>query len=165
MLDKNTKTGGILMELNNENRQMLLTLLGYGQENLRAMRERVLGITTTSVSLYMLFVGWVIQKDSAPKLAEIISLSVIVLVYWIGNVLVLRDISKGFIGAHKIIIRIEQCLELYKSGVFLEDESLFPENYSIPTKAEHFKKFEYILSFSAGISIFILLTDYFLSKT
>ncbi|WP_417909442.1 hypothetical protein [Candidatus Electronema sp. PJ] len=153
------------MELNNENRQVLLTLLGYGQENLRVMRERVLGITTTSITLYMLFVGWIIQKDSTPKLVEIISLSVVILVFWIGSILVLRDISRGFISAHKIIIRIEKCLDLYKPGVFLTDESLFPEKYSIPTRAEHFKKFEYILSFSAGISIFMLLTDYFFSKT
>jgi hypothetical protein len=34
------------------------------------MRERVLRIVTTSVTLFMLFVGWIVQKNNPPRIVR-----------------------------------------------------------------------------------------------
>jgi hypothetical protein len=146
----------------NEKVQVLLSLLNIRQDNLRVMRERVFTIVSTTISLFVIFVGWMVQKPSAPSLIETIFLVFIMMVFWIGNLLILWDIRKGFINTHKMLVRIEQCLELYKPNVFTEDgKSLFPEDMQTPIQAVHFQRFEYILSFTAIISIIILIMKYF----
>lgn len=65
-----------------ENTQVLLTLLSLRNEAMRTMRERVLRIVTTSVTLFMLFVGWIVQKKTSPELSETIFLSCIIVVFW-----------------------------------------------------------------------------------
>lgn len=149
--------------MDSEKIQILLALRATTQENLREMRSRVFNIVSTAITLFTVFIGWIVQKQLKPSLQETILFICIILVFWIGNLLILLDIRRGFINAMGISLRVEKSLKLYEQNIFNNDsEPLFPESFLKPITASHFKKFEFILSFSAIASILILIFKYIL---
>jgi hypothetical protein len=147
--------------MDGEKTQVLLALRATAQESLKEMRTRVVSIVNTAITLFTVFIGWIVQKQSKPSLQETLLFVCIILVFWIGNLLILLDIKRGFINTMKISVRIEKALQLYEPQIFDDDdEPLFPKSYLKPVTANHFKKFELILSFSAIASILILVMKY-----
>jgi hypothetical protein len=125
------------------------------------MRTRVLSIVSSAITLFTVFIGWIVQKQSKPSLQETLLFVCIVLMFWIGNLLILLDIRRGFINTMKISVRVEKALQLYEPKIFDDDdEPLFPRSYLNPITGSHFKKFELILSLSAIASILILVMKY-----
>ncbi|MBD2164773.1 hypothetical protein H6G64_08370 [Calothrix sp. FACHB-156] len=149
--------------MDSEKTQILLSLRTTAQESLKEMRNRVFSIVSTAITLFTVFIGWIVQKQSKPSLPETLLFICIILVFWIGNLLILIDIRRGFINTMNISLRVEKSLRLYESNVFDDsDEPLFPHSYLKPITGNHFKKFELILSFSALASILILVMKYVL---
>jgi hypothetical protein len=147
--------------MDNEKVQVLLALYTITQENLKDMRSRVLTISSTSITFFTISVGWIVQKQTKPSLQETLLLTCIITVFWIGNLKILLDIRRGFTNAMGIALRIEKSLNLYTPKFFNDDhQPLFPESYSKPNTAKHFKKFEFVLSFSAIAFILILMMRY-----
>lgn len=147
--------------MDGEKTQILLALRATAQESLREMRARVFSIVSTAITIFTVLIGWIVQKQSKPSLQETILFICIISVFWIGNLLILLDIRRGFINTMKISVRVEKSLKLYEPKIFDdEDEPLFPRSYLKPITAEHFKKFELVLSSSAIASILILVVKY-----
>jgi hypothetical protein len=147
--------------MDGEKTQILLALRATSQESLREMRARVFSIVSTAITLFTVLIGWVVQKQSKPSLQETLLFVCIILLFWIGNLLILLDIRRGFVNTMRISVRVEKALQLYESKVFDDDdEPLFPRSYLKPITADHFKKFELILSSSAVASILILAMKY-----
>ena len=157
--------------MNNEekNLQVLLTLLNIRHDNCKSMREHALKTTTTSTALFMLLLGWIIQKNIGNTLIELIFLSCIVFVFWIGNILVLRDIKTGLINSYKVIIKIEHHLNLYEPNAFkkslfgIDEESLHPEHWKNSVRARTIEKYIFIVSLTAFISIIVIILKFLTS--
>jgi hypothetical protein len=139
---------------------ILLNLLNEKNSRIAGVRERYLKIITTSSTIFLLLVGWIVQKQSTPELTETIFLSCLILVFWIGNLFVFRDLKKAYINECTMKIRIEQCLYLYQPNVFTSDgSSFYPQEWQSPTDAGHFRIFDMVFSSIALISIVILTIE------
>jgi len=149
------------MAMSDDQRQILLAVRGTTQESLREMRSRVFSIVSTAITLFTVFIGWIVQRVAKFSLPETLLFVCIILMFWIGNLLILIDIRRGYIKTMGISVRVEEALGLYETKVFdEEDESLFPSSYLKPIKGKHFQKFELILSCSAIASILIVIIKY-----
>ncbi|PZO44222.1 MAG: hypothetical protein DCF19_03205 [Pseudanabaena frigida] len=147
--------------MSDEKTQILLSLRGSTQESLREMRARVFSIVSTAITLFTVFIGWIVQRIAKPSLPETMLFICIILMFWVGNLLILMDIRRGYIKTMSISVRVERALGLYEPKVFdEEDDSLFPISYLKPIEAKHFQKFELILSCSAIASILIVIMKY-----
>ena len=147
--------------MSNEKTPILLAVRGTTQESLREMRARVFSIVSTAITLFTVFIGWFVQRSAKTSLPETLLFICIILMFWIGNLLVLIDIRRGYIKTMGISVRVEKALGLYEAKVFdEEDESIFPSSYLRPIKGRHFQKFELILSCSAIASILIVILKY-----
>ncbi|GBO52673.1 hypothetical protein APA_342 [Pseudanabaena sp. lw0831] len=147
--------------MSNEKASILLAVRGTAQESLREMRARVFSIVSTAITLFTVFIGWIVQRSAKPSLPETILFICIIMMFGIGNLLILIDIRRGYIKTMGISVRVEKALGLYEAKVFdEEDESIFPSSYLRPIKGKHFQKFELILSCSAIASILIVILRY-----
>jgi hypothetical protein len=147
--------------MSNEKTPILLAVRGTTQESLREMRARVFSIVSTAITLFTVFIGWFVQRPAKTSLPETLLFICIILLFWIGNLLILIDIRRGYIKTMGISVRVEKALGLYEAKVFdEEDESIFPSSYLRPIKGRHFQKFELILSCSAIASILIVILKY-----
>ena len=147
--------------MENEKVQILLAVYATTQENLKDMRSRVLNISSTSITFFTVFVGWIVQKQSKPSFQETLLFISVILVFWLCNLRILVDIRRGFINTMGTVLRIERSLNLYEPKQFNSDsEPLLPSSYQKPQTGEHFKKFEFTLSISAIAAMLILLLKY-----
>jgi CBS domain containing-hemolysin-like protein len=73
--------------MDGEKTQVLLALRATAQESLKEMRTRVFSIVSTAITLFTVFIGWIVQKQSKPSLQETLLFVCIILVFWIGNLL------------------------------------------------------------------------------
>lgn len=147
--------------MSNDKTSILLAVRGTAQESLREMRARVFSIVSTAITLFTVFIGWIVQRSVKPSLPETLLFIGIILMFWIGNLLILIDIRRGYIKTMGISVRVEKALGLYEAKVFdEEDESIFPSSYLRPIKGKHFQKFELILSCSAIASSLIVILKY-----
>ncbi|WP_103669441.1 hypothetical protein [Pseudanabaena sp. BC1403] len=147
--------------MSNDKTSILLAVRGTAQERLREMRARVFSIVSTAITLFTVFIGWIVQRSVKPSLPETILFICIIVMFGIGNLLILIDIRRGYIKTMGISVRVEKALGLYEVQVFdEEDESIFPSSYLRPIKGKHFQKFELILICSAIASILIVILKY-----
>ena len=143
--------------------QILLTVYTATQESLKDMRARVLSISSTSITFFTVFVGWIVQKPTKPSLQETLLFVAVVLVFWLCNLRILVDIRRGFVSTLGTTLRVEKALMLHESNQFnCDNEPLLPSGYQKPKTGRHFKKFELTLSASAIAAILILLLKYIL---
>jgi hypothetical protein len=145
--------------MSNEKTPILLAVRGTTQESLREMRARVFSIVSTAITLFTVFIGWFVQRSAKTSLPETLLFICIILMFWIGNLLILIDIRRGYIKTMGISVRVEKALGLYEAKVF-DEEPIFPSSYLRPIKGRHFQKFELILSCSAIASILIVILKY-----
>lgn len=149
--------------MNSEKVQVLLAIYAMTQENLKDMRSRVISISSTSITFFTIFVGWIVQKQSKPSFQETLLFIFVVFVFWLCNLRILLDIRRGFISTMNVLLRIEKSLKLYEPKYFnADDESLLPTSYQKPKTGKHFKMFELTLSISAIAAGLVLLLKYIL---
>ena len=147
--------------MDSEKVQILLAIYATTQENLKDMRSRVISISSTSITFFTVFVGWIIQKQSRPSFQETLLFIFVVLVFWLCNLRILLDIRKGFLNTMSTLLRIEKSLKLYEPGYFNSDsEPLLPMSYRKPKTGKHFKMFELTLSIAAIAASLILILKY-----
>ncbi|MFN5862388.1 MAG: hypothetical protein ACK451_10470, partial [Pseudanabaena sp.] len=83
--------------MSDDKRQILLAVRGTTQESLREMRSRVFSIVSTAITLFTVFIGWIVQRVAKFSLPETLLFVCIILMFWIGNLLILIDIRRGYI--------------------------------------------------------------------
>ncbi len=149
--------------MNSEKIQILLAVYTTTQENVKDMRSRVISISSTAITFFTVFVGWIVQKQSKPSFQETLLFIFVVFVFWLCNLRILLDIRKGFVNTMNILLRVEKSLRLYEPNHFNADnEPLLPISYQKPKTGKHFKMFELTLSISAVAASLILILKYVL---
>ena len=147
--------------MDSEKVQVLLAVYTTTQENLRDMRSRVIGISSTAITFFTVFVGWIVQKQAKPSFQETLLFIFVVIVFWLCNLRILLDIRRGFVNTMNTLLRIEKSLKLCEPSYFNYDsEPLLPISYQKSKTGKHFKMFELTLSISAIAASLILMLKY-----
>ena len=92
------------------------------------MRDRSLKFATWILGFGIALIWILLGGPSLGFLSKII-LTVLVVIVGILTGIFLKSIDKGFVNNRAVMIRIEEALGCYEKGVYVENASLFPNEY------------------------------------
>lgn len=119
---------------------ILLNLLKERYEASHKMRDRSLKFAIWILGFGIALI-WILLGDSPLGFLSKIILTALVIIIGILTGTFLKSIDKGFVNNRAVMINIEEALECYDKGVYLENASLFPNEYRDLSKKDtsHFR--------------------------
>lgn len=136
---------------------ILLNLLKERYEASHKMRERSMGFATWVMGFGIALI-WILLSGSPLGLWQKIVLTCFIFVGGILTRKFLKSIQVGFENNHKVMVKIEETLGCYEKGVYVGEESLFPENYKDLSNKEtsHFGSI-YVWLVAMGLVLILMI--------
>jgi len=107
--------------------QILLAALERRYASVEAIRDRTYGISISTLGVFLVLAGWIVQGNVDLGLPGKIFLSALVILALCVVLFYIRDLERGFRGQLRTVVRIEKLLKLYEPGFFgSTDEELYP---------------------------------------
>lgn len=108
--------------------QVLLIELQERYAAAHKMRERS---TRFTIWLSGMAVGlaWLLISQKTLVLSQRLALTLLIATLWIGAGIIILGLRKGFQGNRRAMIKSEQALGMYESGIYLKNDSLLPASY------------------------------------
>ena len=145
------------MQLNDDQKiQVMLIQLQERYAAAHKMRERstkfTIGLSGMAIGL-----AWLLINHQTLAFSQRIALTLLIATLWAGAGIFILGLRRGFQSNRRAMIKSEQALRMYESGIYLKDDTLLPTAY-IQTKSkwnDHFSTLCVWLCFVA-ISLLIL---------
>jgi glucan phosphoethanolaminetransferase (alkaline phosphatase superfamily) len=149
--------------MNSENIQILISLLKLRKEDLKSRSDRMLKTVSLSVSIYTFIFAWAFNSNSQLSFIKTVYFTFIITFFWIFALILIKHHNKAFISSKKIMIRIEQALNLYEKNLYHHDgDSLYPDSWQNLTKRRIYSQINYFVIFSGAITVILLWLNYVL---
>jgi len=146
------------MQINNDKRiDILVNLLKERYEASHKMRERSMSFSTWVMGFCVALI-WILLSGSPLGLWQKIVLTGFVLVGGVLTRKFLKSIQVGFENNHNLMVKIEETLGCYEKGVYVGEDSLFPENYKDLSNKEtsHFASI-YVWLAVMGLALILMI--------
>ena len=146
------------MQTNNDKKiDILLNLLKERYEASHKMRERSLNFATWIMAFGIALI-WILLSGSPLGLWQKVVLTGFVFVGGVLTKKFLKSIHVGFEKNHKVMVKIEETLGCYEKGVYVVEESLFPEKYKDLSNKEtsHFGSI-YVWLVAMGLALILMI--------
>ena len=150
------------MEINKQN--VLLSLLTLRNDDLKSLRDRIYRTSIFTVTLFMVFIGWIVESKTHYDLTKTLFLTIAVFGIWISNFITIWGLRNRFNDSRKSLIRIEQSLALYEKGIYHPDgQSLWPSNWQKEIKSGRIEKLILLVTITAAVTVIFTWINYALS--
>lgn len=129
-----------MISLNDDRKvQVLLVELQERYNASHKMRERSTQFTLW-ISGMAIGLAWLLICREGLLLAQRIALTLLIAALFVGALVFIAGLRKGFRNNREAIIRCERALGMYASDIYLKDASLLPPEYSTTktTWGDHF---------------------------
>ena len=108
---------------------ILRLLYSQQQSTAHILRERMAKISTGVISLFIVIDGWLITNTEILSQSQVSTLIIAVVVTEIAAIYAIHSRYKEFCAVAKLIVRIEIAMKIYETGAFIENETLYPEEF------------------------------------
>lgn len=142
---------------------VLLALLNERYNASHKMRERSFKFALWIFGLLIGGGSWILLNGSTLTIVQKAELTVILSLTSIFTFWFIQAIKKGFDTNWTVTVKIEESIQLYDKGVFLDSESLFPESYKNAGRTSMSSHFITLYVWLASTLIVLLLMIWFSS--
>ena len=110
---------------------ILKLLYSQQQSTAHILRERMAKISTGVISLFIVIDGWIFSNTEifSESESQVSTLIIAVIVTEIAAIYAIHSRYKEFCAVAKLIVRIEIAMKIYETGAFIENETLYPEEF------------------------------------
>lgn len=137
---------------------ILKTLYTQQQSTAHIIRERMSKIATGAISIFIVIDGWIIVNAQSLFDSQLLMLIMSVVVITGVAVYAVHARYKEFSAVASMIVRIETAMRIYESGVFIENEPLYPLEHTSLGKDDYKHSKNIFYSQAAIIIIFGVLS-------
>jgi len=154
-----------MIDMEQENQEVLLSLLNLRNNNLKNLKDKVYKSTTFTATLFMIFIGWIVESKAQYSIMNSVFLTISVFGIWISNYIAIRTFRSAIKKNRWVLIRIEQCLSLYENGFYHSDgKSLYPNHWQNEIIVEKNTIFRLLMIIPAVVATICIWINYFYSN-
>jgi len=149
--------------MNEDDDRLMMLLFSEHHRHLSETRQKIQQLTQHTIGLLCVIAGWVILSDVNSNNDLLLTLTAVIVIISVFSIATLFRFNGNYRREAQVINRLNQHFHLFEVGKYLEDQSIYPDQWKVFGNESRVKglKFYILCIVAMGIAAVVAVLDPF----